>query len=949
MTMPILLSEQQPEALLIPLLKMLAQPLSHPLAEDWLIVPSQCLEHWLNQQLAQQLGICSGIQFLRPEQALRRLLNSTEQPWPERGQLVWALLRQLDHLPEDSAFSLLRSSLNAGRAFELAEQLATLFENYAFYRPALLRQWQAELPPVYQPVARWQAWLWRNLPPAYHLPDQLSQRLTQQLPERLQFFACRHLPTLFQEVLTLPEFQTITQIYQLTEQTRSSLTAQAEIHAVSSPLRELEVLRDALLDALNQDSQLLPEEILIAVPDLRAYSAFVPFVFSQEPVLSVRIQGQRPLETGSALLQAFESILRLLDSRLPLSAVLATLDLEPVARRFGLDQSERELCRHWLEGVAIRWGWDERQRQELTTVAFGENSWQKGLRRLLLGYLLPLNDQEQAVSLLHGIAPYPDLEGSQGQTLGKLLDFLDALAEARTQLRQKRSLKNWGRALLGVLSRFTRPQTQQQAEWEQLSHLLDQLYDAPDLGPQSLSRVRTWLRARLNELEPQGHPGGGIRLAPISWCEGLSAKMICVLGLNDRGFPRNSGQSDLNLLNREPQAGDPDPGQQDREGFSGLLQRASQRLWLSYHGISQSDGSHRPPSLLLADLLENWPNWKHQAEIIRHPLYPYDLRAFTADSPPSFRADSLALALQLENREAAADFCAERLEPLLPEVISLPELLTFWRNPASAFLRARLTLGYGFEAEPGIDSEALELDNLESFRLSAHLIGPAAGLEAEYARLVAQSRLPVGRLGRIRFEELANDAQHFARNLTRFEAGETPRPLEFKLSLAGLHLEGELKLWPDGLRLNRQGKLRSEELLEAWIQHLVLQSLPETRGLSTRLLGKNEAKRLLPVVNAQSQLEAIIQLTLEGLMRPLAYFPRTSMSFAEERLKGRASEQALMIAENTWVGSKFSRAEQGRPEWQVCFREDPLNSDFMALAEAIWLPLLEVLVDDADS
>lgn len=958
MTMNDNLSAERPEDLIGPLLSRLAEPLSHPLTEDWLIVPGQGLEHWLTCELARGRGICSGLRWLQPEQALKLLLSTEQSPWPERGQLVWELLRLLDDLPDDPAFSLVRGTLEAGRSMDLAEQLAGLFENYALYRPELLRAWAQALPGPETPLARWQAWLWRALPEDCRLLQNLSERLRQELPERIQLFGSQQLPPLLEAVLSLPEIQGRVWRYLVATPALPQAPARAEIHAVAGPLRELEVLRDGLLSALEQQPDLSPDDILIAVPDLRAYAPLVPFVFGRDPALPVRIYGAKPLETGSALLQAFEGVLRLLDSRLPLSDVLALLELEPVARRFGLEQSERELCRHWLESVAVRWGWDAQQRQELTQVAFNENSWHTGLRRLLLGYLLPLDEIEQPVLLLQGIAPYPDLEGSQGQTLGKLLDFLDALAAARKQLGHRRGLGTWAKALLTVLARFTRPAANQQAEWELLIRLIDRLHDAPDLGPQSLSRVRSWLRGRLRELESDGHPGGGIRLAPINWCQGLPAKMICLLGLNDRSFPRASGFTDLNLLQREPQPGDPDPGLLDRQHFSSLLQSARERLWLSYQGISTSDGSIRPPSLLLTQLLESWSAWQQGPEIIRHPLYPYDPNNFSSDAPASFRANDLNLARRLYQSQDQAGpeaFCDQVLTLEPPPIIELPELLKFWRNPAAAFLRARLELGYALEREPGIDSEALSLDALNRHQLAERLLTPASGLEAEYARLVAQSRLPVGRLGRIRFEELANEAQHFARSRQRFEAGQTAEPepfdLNFDLPLAGLRLNGELPLWPDGLRFSRQGKLRAQELLESWIQHLVLQLLPESArqrsGLTTRLLGRNEARRFQPVADASRQLETLLKLTVEGLQRPLAYFPRCSQAFAEARFKGQAVEQALLAAESAWSGRPGLPGEGNRSEWRVSFREDPLGSDFQQLAEEIWLPLLDALSDEA--
>jgi exodeoxyribonuclease V gamma subunit len=48
------------------------------------------------------------------------------------------------------------------------------------------------------------------------------------------------------------------------------------VHACHTRLRELEVLRDALLRELKEDKHLKPADIVVMAPDIRAYVALIP-------------------------------------------------------------------------------------------------------------------------------------------------------------------------------------------------------------------------------------------------------------------------------------------------------------------------------------------------------------------------------------------------------------------------------------------------------------------------------------------------------------------------------------------------------------------------------------------------------------------------------------------------------------------------------------------------
>jgi exodeoxyribonuclease V gamma subunit len=87
-------------------------------------------------------------------------------------------------------------------------------------------------------------------------------------------------------------------------------------------------------------------------------------------------------------------LLKIPDSRFPVSEILDLLDVPALRARFGIDERDLPTLHRWIEGAGVRWGLDAKQREGLgLPEQLEQNSWHFGLRRMLLampsGRVLP--------------------------------------------------------------------------------------------------------------------------------------------------------------------------------------------------------------------------------------------------------------------------------------------------------------------------------------------------------------------------------------------------------------------------------------------------------------------------------------------------------------------------------------------------------------------------------
>ena len=160
-------------------------PAASPLAPEHILVQHRGMQHWLSMQLAEhpQRGIAMNLQFPLPVRFMWTLIRTVlgEDAVPEaspyqREVLAWRIYDLLGS-PSVTADPLFLEPTRYWqqqserqqplRRYQLAEELADLYEQYLMYRPDWVEAWDrggrgAREPDPGEPL-HWQGLLWRML------------------------------------------------------------------------------------------------------------------------------------------------------------------------------------------------------------------------------------------------------------------------------------------------------------------------------------------------------------------------------------------------------------------------------------------------------------------------------------------------------------------------------------------------------------------------------------------------------------------------------------------------------------------------------------------------------------------------------------------------------------------------------------------------------------------
>ncbi len=734
-----------------------------------------------------------------------------------------------------------------------------------------------------------------------------------------------------------------------------------QFHACHSPMRELEVLYDQLLELFRRDPELEPSQVIVMTPDIDVYAPYVQAVFGEpgdRPAIPYHI-ADRDAAGEWPLVAACLQLLELPERRLDANRVLGLLELPALRRSFRIEGADLPLIARWIEQTGIRWGADAADRAAQGQPADAENTWRAGLDRLLLGYALV----DEGDDLFQGLLPYNGVDGADSARLaGCLLAFIDALTWLRKRLQRSRPMAAWVRELGQLLERFFSPEEDEAHQLQRVRAALDAALEQAEFADYKGDLDRAVLRAELQGQLQAGAGGGGFLGGGVAFCSlapmrSLPFPVICLLGMDDGAFPRERRPPGFDLMARRFRFGDRSRRGDDRYLFLETLISARRCLYLSYVGQDQRDNAPLPPSALVSELLDYLDQLADGAArkqlLTHHPLQPFSRRHFQPDSGLFSYSPALAAAARRLGEAAAAP------APLLPgdlmepepewRQIELPRLLHFYSNPTRFLLQQRL----GIRLEPGEGlaetRDPFGLDFFPRQELAQALVEQALegrGGAALEARWRAAGQLPQGNIGARLFAREADQAAALAVNLGQVLAPAPERSLAVDLPLGELRLVGTLSgVRPDGLFGYSVHKIWDAQLIELWLRHLLLNALaPPGVDLVSRWLDPERLYRFPPRADAGERLSELLSAYWQGLCRPLPLFPKSSLAYVRKIASGKDPEYALKAAEQVWGGTFTPNPEGDNPYYRLAFPDGvAFGQEFDRLSRQLLLPLAEAL------
>ncbi|SHJ62434.1 DNA helicase/exodeoxyribonuclease V, gamma subunit [Tessaracoccus bendigoensis DSM 12906] len=962
------------------LAEQLRQLPADPFKLSRVVVSSAATGRIVGQEVAARLGISAGISYPPPERLMAEL---AERAGVARDRSRWlgtpldlATWEAIDALASEHPV-LARAADGTGSRRATAGRLARLQRWYVNVAPDLIAAWLHGSDTGADGAPLPERWAWQ---PALlrATVDALEVDPLETLAAIVEAASVDPTPTILFAVddLTTPQQKVVEALPGLTEIAADEAVdgPRAEVdvalHDSHGPARQVEVLRDELTRAFEADPTLEPRQVAIICPRPERYAqlldaAFSPATDGAHPGRGLRVQPVAR-QSGNPTLVLLATLLRLGELRASASQLVDLLLEEPIEHRWLLD--DRQAIIELVGGAGVHWGMDADHRAVFALDGLAQNTWLRGLDRLLIGLSVAPGH--------HGglaLAGADVVESSDLQTVGALCEIVSRLRRLVAQTAVPATIPEWvARSRSAISDLLGCPQDEQ---WQLMhAHTVLTRLENDHLGSGTLltrGEFAHLLTGSLTSARARVAAGNGsLMVAPLGELRHVEHRLVALLGVTDDVVPGGSGQLpdsvDLGGLV-------PDQRQLRLQQLLGHA-RSAPKLVIVRQAYSQRSNDPVPAPAAISWLLEELGV---APEPIRHP--PTASSEANYEGSPSFDPAGHAGALarrQLTSRAAPVDTARtkRRRQALTrpvgraPQQVTLGQLGRFLADPAKAFLRSAVNLPLYSEPELA-DEMPLGLSGLSQWQVVNSLLDALKQdrpLDSVIRRLLGDEQLPADEIGRSEFNRAREQAEKLwaeASGAWHADVVDVPVDLQFDLPVLGqLRLIDEVRC-RGGASISVTPSHGLDKLIPPWLESLALTaSGTPTPGRLFRLI-KDPTNYRSQIVDtrtvgqpdpgaAMTRLSTVLRAYVLGQYRLIPAPATAAIRYADDVGRSRLDARQWRGA----PGYRHPKVDRFGPAWALFYDdevaelftdrpnpEDPTNgqeSAFGAWAVALYGDLL---------
>ncbi len=719
------------------------------------------------------------------------------------------------------------------------------------------------------------------------------------------------------------------------------------VNSCHSKKREVEVAKDAILNALEENNDLLPEDILILVPDMDNYQDLIYNSFSSKPEVPVSLGFEDHEEFINSTLVA---IINVLSSGFKVNEVLDLIDNMMISAKWGFSNEEVQRLRKWASELHIH--------RFMDGDVF---SWLEGLDKLFMGYAMEAKDSELVMETFpfYGISTIGSVE-----LVGKISLFINELAKYAIIFSGKRTLTEWIGKLQIVAKKFIVVGSDDEFRSAELLKTLDYLKRSvqksilkDEVGFDIFSNwVKEYLSRSASSFSRAGH---GITIGEYVPNRSVPYKFVAVLGLNEKELPRSINRPAFDLIYKNPEPGDRITLDEDRNTFFDLFQAAGEYLHISYIGQDLYSVNKKNPSVLLQQLTDLLSESGIAISAKEHKMHGFDPFYFSDAETKSYSRLHFYLASNAANEfTETKQFVTENVG-FSPEdankEINIQDLIRFFSHPAKHLANNIFGINYYEEHQELEDRELFRISGLEEYHLKSFLTDSFfSDLDLTDIKKPVEKKglIPLGYPGEMAFDQAKKTVEQFEDIRNQFNWQKIEK-VQFESVLNKSTLYGTISNIFNGCErvVIRLGELRGKDIIELWINHLALSMCSDDVRSTLPYLEKKKTIKSIELKEIKDAKELLARLVFnyqESMRSPgsLLLPIETSYVFARFLVDGKEVENAEAEAFKKWDGGERARFSECMDPYNNLFinGSDFIQSKkFQKNAIELWRPVLEAL------
>ena len=701
--------------------------------------------------------------------------------------------------------------------------------------------------------------------------------------------------------------------------------------------RQVELIRDQILNLLANDKKLQPRDILIMTPQIDSFAPIFASVFNNTNINTTQLPWVITDRSQEAKIGVIHFVLNLLEvsaNRLTASNFEILLTNPVLQKQQNLTIEDITNITNSLQSAGFTWGLNSSERlgEEVHSL-----SW--CLERILLGLVL----SDKSINGLENISPYS--ENISNADLIKFWNILSKIYNYIDEIRSSRSGKEWIKLLTSLIKDLFDDGGEWAWEVQQLLNIInDWSLNTEDCELKiDCLVVKDILAKNLSSTNGKfGHRTGKITISALEPMRAIPHKVIIIMGLESNTFPRIESRRSFNLLEKTREIGDPNQYDKDRYSLLEALISTRQNLLIAWNSKDEKTGEE----LEAPSPIQQWLNYlKIKLEpntfkniVIEAPANPLDHSNFIKQK------NTQIMSCDRKNFKARKwldkSIPTKKVSLALPinwktslksniELVSYEETNEWLLNPQTKWLRENEIQSKEF-IDLIRDDDLLEFSELERYQLikqrleSSDISKKEDSQETEnyWKQTYFGKGIFPPKASRLIEEELLEKRWDNLVSTIKNTGSITKRSIEIE------GIENEFYFGENNLIIIEIGNLKYKTLMSAWLNHLYLSAnssfkektlIISKKTSYTKITNFEITKEILPInkLEAIKKLNQLKKMAAAGREYCWPIPPESGLAYALEYKK--KTNRMNYLFQKKWEGDVYATGERDSLAMQICF------------------------------
>jgi len=699
-------------------------------------------------------------------------------------------------------------------------------------------------------------------------------------------------------------------------------------------LIELEFIKNQIINICTSNKDINYCDILITTNQINDLKPYLKFIFNSYEKIPYFLLNQNYKDV-SPFYKLLKLFIEIANKKISIHEIRELLSEDILKSIYNFNNAEKEEILLYLIDSGFHWGINIEER-------LGEykNSLEWCIQRFTLGQIY----SEEFYIKKNDINPYSPTNPSID--INKWILILNEITRIIISLRSTNSFENWISIIKNIFDNQEIQNDKFNNDVNNLYKILETISGIIDseviIDLNVLNEILdSYINNKISNLDRRKNQ---VLISSIENSRLIPHKVIFLMGMNQKIYPRAIDRDKINILNNKYIFGDPSLIDKEKYLFLELLLSCREKFIISWSNYDFENNilEISSPIRKLINLLNNQVDIKHQHKLINE--IGVDINHSKMIGNRSFESkEGLVSSLEFKNK----NFQNKKYK--------LSELINWFKSPQLYWLKQKNI----FPKKRFIHNPSDEkISNYEKYKLLNNLLSDLDIEDKDYKIKLNELKIKEQIISngiispknsiylneaevQTLIQSLIYNFQHLDNIKRRYQKSESNKVEYLKCDNKIIEL----------IHSNLNFTKRSE----TWLKLLFVSSLDKNINKAQIIYRKNNLYNV-EILNAPSKVDAIklieqyINIYQNSLEYCLPLPPESSYKYILSLMKNKNHQKAFI---DEWIGSKFfNSGERDKPEMQLCygFEKDPnfflKNKYFQELSVELYKPLIKSILNN---